>query len=154
MKLLLLTTLPNQVYNRLRNLDFLDLDIIDFSQIEINKARFLTMMHDTVQKKHYSMMLAYRCPYVILREIREKVDCCVNIHPVSLPEFAGCNPWEKLKRSGQKQSEVILHLMEDIPDSGKVLCRKAYNFDNIEEGRTIADAIAAEVIYEYIMERE
>ena len=45
-------------------------------------------------------------------------------------------------------------MMEDIPDSGKVLCRKAYNFDNIEEGRTIADAIAAEVIYEYIMERE
>ena len=57
MKLLLLTTLPNQVYNRLRSLDFLDLDIIDFSQVEITKSRFLTMLLDTVQKKHYTMML-------------------------------------------------------------------------------------------------
>lgn len=152
MKLLLLTTLPNQVYNRLRSLDFLDLDVIDFSQVEITKSRFHAMLLDTVQKKHYTMMLTYRCPYVILREIREKVDCCVNIHPVSLPEFAGVNPWEKLKRSGQRHSEVMLHLMEEIPDSGKVLCSRPYNFDNIEEGRRTADIVASELIRDYFMQ--
>ena len=153
MRLLLLTTLPNQVCNRLCDLDFPDLDIIDFSLAYSNKSDFLTMLLDKVQKKHYTMMLTYRCPYVIPSEIRKHVECSVNIHPVSLPEFAGANPWEKLKKSGKRESEVVLHLMEDIPDIGKVLRRKPYNFDRIEEGRTIADAAAAELLYEYIRQR-
>lgn len=150
-KVLLVTSLPNLVCEMLKAMDGVDLCIMDCSERTLNKSVFCVNLLKLVKRVSFAMMVTYRCPYVVPSEIRAHVDMCINIHPLSLPEFAGLNPWEKFRESGMTGSEVVAHIMEDEPDTGRVISRKSYTFDDIESAREVADVAASELIKEIII---
>lgn len=150
MNVLFVTTTPNRLYDSLMNLNFLSIETVDFSATHLDKADFLNILESHVCKKSYQLLITYRCPYIIPSSIRGRIDNCMNIHPVSLPEFSGSCPWEKLKMSGVKSSEVVAHLMEDIPDSGKIVERWPYAFETVDEAREVADILISEMFPQWI----
>jgi len=147
MRVLLLTTLPNKVAEMLERQSSFTVDVIDFNRVDKNKNEFLAGLRQIVADKHYAILLSYRCPWIIPADIRAEVKHCINIHPLSLPEFKGLNPWKKLLTSGRTTSEVVIHLMNDEPDSGKIMARRSYRFEgDLQTVRSTADKTAASLL--------
>ena len=149
MKILLLTTLPNNVNKQLLLITS-DIVAIDFATLCLDKQEFLAQLHTIVSNTHFNLLITYRCPYIIPLATRVLVDKCINIHPVALPEFAGANPWRKLQLSGRNTSEVVVHLMADKPDSGTIIAKAKYEFSDFSGARNIADETAANLIVQQL----
>lgn len=150
MKCLLLTTVPNAVSDALCSAALPEkADIIDWAEFS-DKKSFLYEVQKTATRDTYDLLITYRCPYIIPSRIREYFGRCINIHPVALPEFAGINPWEKVKAANIMESEVTVHIMTDEADKGDILCTKSYSFESFDAARNIADSTAAHLILEWI----
>lgn len=151
MDLILITTLPNQVASNLQSVQNLRIKIIDTGQYEnFDNEDFESHLLKLVTSANYDLLLTYRCRFIIPAKIRKYCKRCINIHPTRLPEFAGLNPWIKVKDSGITASEVSIHDMTNQPDCGKIIATKNYSFDNFEQARFIADMTAAELITELL----
>lgn len=150
MNIILITTLPNSLYNELKKADYLSIDLLDFNDSPMNKTQFLTELGYKIESKEYQLLITYRCPYIIPSYIRDKVGECINIHPVSLPEFRGLNPWKNFMKSGKKASEAIVHLMVDSPDDGKIIARWPYYFDSAKNARETSDRIISQKLLTFL----
>lgn len=150
MKILLVTTLPNLVYRELLKDDNVSIDLIDIGESSMDKNQFLSVLDSNVYLNDYQLLITYRCPYYIPDNIREKIGKCINIHPLSLPMYKGLNPWKKFLDSGEHQSEAVVHLMTDAFDSGEIIARWPYTFDNPDDARGVSDSIISKNLPQFI----
>ena len=87
---------------------------------------------------------------MLLRERRKKyADRIINIHPSLIPSFCGkgmygLKPHEAALARGVKVTGATVHLVNEIPDGGRILLQKAVD---IEPGDT------PEVLQKRIMEQ-
>ncbi len=150
MNLILITTLPNSVYDELMKVKYLSIDILDCNESAASKTQFLAVLEQMIAAKEYQLLITYRCPYIIPSYIRDKIDECLNIHPLSLPEFGGLNPWERFFQTGKRSSEAIVHIMDDRPDSGEIIARWSYSFNSSNDARAVSDKVIAENLIPYL----
>lgn len=149
MKILFITTLPNLVYDELIKVGNISVDLIDLGA-SMGKEQFLSVMDFKVHSNTYYMLVTYRCPYFIPSIIRNRIGKCINIHPLSLPKYKGLNPWKKFFESGERQSEAVVHLMDDSFDNGEVLARWPYSFESQCEARSLSDWVISRKLPEFL----
>lgn len=149
MKIFLVTTGPNSVIDGLSSFT---IDIIDLGHEFLDKPAFLSTLHSKVSVAEQEILVTYRCPYIIPEDIRDYFKLCINIHPLSLPEYAGLNPWPKFMKSGEKESEVVIHEMTDSIDNGTVIATMKYEKGkDLAYTRMLADAAATRLILDTIL---
>lgn len=149
MKILLLTTLPNQVYECLSAMPDIDVEAIDFADT-MSRQTLYHIVRGMLNHDSYDMLLTYRCPYIIPGDIYERFAIRLNIHPLPLPEYAGLNPWELFLKSGNRRAETVLHKITTKPDCGEMVCREQYEITIPDKARETADKTAARMIKNYL----
>lgn len=124
MEIMLITTGPNMVAEKMTEMDA---EIIDLGKNFLTKSALLSALRSHLPKcRQKAVLITYRCPYIIPSDIRSHFKVCMNIHPLSLPKYAGLNPWPQFMESGDTESEVVIHEMTDTPDSGNILATMKY----------------------------
>lgn len=151
MRILLVTTLPNRVHQTLSNMPKVGaLTIIDMSG-GISRQGLFEEIASALQRQSYDLLLTYRCPYILPEDIIARFKVGLNIHPLSLPAFAGLNPWESFFRTGQKQATAVMHDLTALPDSGKTIAEECYDVPSAVGARDAADSAASRLIKKYIL---
>lgn len=152
MNAFLITTLPNRVAEALTETEGLGLTVFDVARYGDDRKSFIENL-DVISNAGtgHLLLLTYRCPHIIPASIRRRFLRCLNIHPLPLPEFAGLNPWDNFLSSGKKEGETVLHEMTEIPDTGRIISKKAFTFTNPEDARDIADQCAADMIKKFLL---
>lgn len=146
MIILLITTLPNRVYDELHKIHHIVLYVIDCKHI--NRLLLESRIETIIKNKDLTFILTYRCPYILPNNIfNMPKNGSYNIHPSLLPLYAGLNPWKAIFANHETVNGVTLHRITDKVDQGEVLFQKKYAItptDNILTARDKADIIAAE----------
>ncbi len=152
MKVILISSIPNQVSNQLSRFLSNNLYVINckgkrvFSKSEL-KNLILSFSPDII--------ITYRCPYILPKEL-----FCYpkygsyNIHPSLLPLYPGLNPWEAIFANHETQNGVTLHRITENIDQGEIIFQEKYlisHTDNILSARNKADVIAAELALKLIL---
>lgn len=145
MKVLLLSTLPNQVHHALSEASEAEVTVIDFSK-GISRTALLAKISALLRERSFDVLLTYRCPYIIPREIFEQFPVAFNIHPLPLPEFSGLNPWDAFLSSGHTNGEAVLHRMTSQPDDGEIIATEPFTFTSPSDARAAADRAASRLI--------
>lgn len=145
MKMLLISTLPNRVYDTLSEMANVELSVIDLSS-GLTRQSLYSEIRMKLTQQPYNLLLTYRCPYIIPQEIYSQFRIRLNIHPLPLPEYAGLNPWERFLNSGHRQAEAVLHHLEAFPDAGGIVRKQSYSFNNSSDAREVADTASAKMV--------
>jgi len=147
MKLLFMTTSPNQVYDYLKNLNFIQMKVVDFK--DFNKTKNIEI-ETLILGFEPDMILTYRCPYILSKEWYSLASLgAYNIHPSLLPKYAGLNPWKSIFDNHERENGVTLHRISRIIDGGEIIFQKSYvieDTDTLKEARDKADLISVELI--------
>lgn len=101
-------------------------------------------------KSGVNILLTYRCPYIIPKEIYNKVlSGAYNIHPSLLPSYPGLNPWDGIFRDQLRRSGVTLHRLSEKPDSGEIIAQESFDItpeDTLMSAREKADEKARNLL--------
>lgn len=116
---------------------------------ETGKMESLQRLRELLDEE-CSVLLTYRCPYLIPEELFARPSQgAYNIHPSLLPSYAGLNPWTEIFRDGVRHSGVTLHRLEPVADSGEIIASAGFEItpeDTIESAREKADHKAVELL--------
>ena len=108
------------------------------------------MLFDLVSASCASLLLVYRCPYLLppcsyaCRPLG-----AYNIHPSLLPMYAGLNPWEAMRARGETRGGITIHRLSPMTDAGEVVLQQAFLLDftlGLEANREQADRIAVRLV--------
>lgn len=158
-KLLLVTNGVNRCAEYLRQLDGIELDILDLNQGHVGTKGELEQYILYVRP---DLLFVYRCPFVISKKAYSIARFgAYNIHPSLLPKYRGLNPWPKIFENKEVENGVTLHRITDVVDGGEIIYQYSYAIspdDTIESARNNADIIASRLLEkfmdEYIPEHE
>ena len=80
-------------------------------------------------------------------------DKIINIHPALLPKYGGSGMYgdrvhEKVKKSGDAESGITIHLLNEKFDDGKILFQAKCRIDSSDTPERIAEKVHA-LEYEY-----
>ena len=87
----------------------------------------------------------WKVPEVITRSYQNKI---INIHPALLPKFGGKNMYgnfvhEAVVQSGEKESGITIHYVDEIYDHGKIIFQATCSVDDDDTPQTLAQKIHA-----------
>lgn len=151
MKILLLTTLPNEVATTLSNQSGIDTITLDIQTIE-NKNDTIVRI---IEKHRTDVLLTYRCPYILQDSVFNALPLgAYNIHPSLLPKYKGLNPWQEIFNKHETESGVTLHRITQDIDGGIIVSQRPFPItpsDTIWTARSKADKIASEMALEFTL---
>lgn len=151
MKILIITTKPNAVWNALSKKEGLDLYTVDCSSIGI--PSIAECVKNAVREFKPELLLTYRCPYIIPESVYgTTLYGAYNIHPSLLPLHSGLNPWKSIMNDKSKLNGVTIHRIERVADAGEIFLQKSYSLEGLgfDEARQAADDLAGEMVVEFI----
>lgn len=147
MNLLFMTTSPNRVYDYLKNLNYLQMKVVDFKDYKKTKNIDVETL---ILGFEPDIILTYRCPYILSKEWYSLPSLgAYNIHPSLLPKYAGLNPWKLIFDNHERENGVTLHRISGIIDGGEIIFQKSYvieETDTLKEARDKADLISVELV--------
>ena len=147
--ILLVTTGRNRVSDILDTIECRP-TVIDCSAFR-HRTEFLNALSHI---EHFDVMVTFRCPYFVPPEIFSRAGLiAVNIHPSLLPQYAGANPWQRMKAAHETKGGVTLHRMTDALDGGEVIIQRCFDMDlgpGIEDARNRSEQIAAEILLSFL----
>jgi phosphoribosylglycinamide formyltransferase-1 len=87
----------------------------------------------------------WKVPEDIIRSYQNKI---INIHPALLPKFGGKNMYgnfvhEAVIKSGEKESGITIHYVDEIYDHGKIIFQAKCKVDENDTPQTLAEKIHA-----------
>ena len=158
-KLLLVTNGINRCSEYLRQLNGIDLDILDLNQGYVGSKGELEQY---ILYVHPDLLFVYRCPFIISKKAYSTARFgAYNIHPSLLPKYRGLNPWPEIFKNREVENGVTLHRITDVVDGGEIIYQQSYAIspgDTVESARNNADIIASRLLEkfmdEYIPEHE
>lgn len=151
MKILIITTKPNAVWNALSEMEGLDIREIDCSSVEIRSIG--ECVNTAVQEFNPELILTYRCPYILPESVYGTASYgAYNIHPSLLPLHPGLNPWNSIINDKSRINGVTIHRIENVADAGEIILQKSYSLEGLgfDEARQIADDIAGDMVVEFV----
>lgn len=150
MRVLLLSRPPNNVIVQLLTDNRLCVDLIDcnqYDEIESNIQKYLQYCNPDI-------LLTYRCPYILPKEIFDSpVYGSYNIHPSLLPAYKGANPWSGVIKNRECHTGVTIHKITSNIDGGEIILQQSFEIDwfkPIDILRSQSDAIAANLVKKLI----
>lgn len=150
MKILFVTTPPNNVLTTLQKLNNVEVCIVEFHH------SLASLSEEVVAAVHSftpDIILTYRCPYVLPYEIFSQPPAgAYNVHPSLLPKHRGSNPWHDIINDNSQVNGVTLHKVCEHVDDGEIILQQAYSIAgmNLEIARQTADIIAGRIVYDFI----
>lgn len=150
MRILLITTPPNDVLGTLQMLDNVELHIVDCSFAVENLHNRVSGAMESVLP---DIILTYRCPYILPYEIFSQPRLgSYNIHPSLLPKHPGLNPWNSIMNDTSQTNGVTLHRITQNVDAGEIMAQSSYSIVGMscKSARQLADDIAGMMISDFI----
>ncbi len=149
MRVLLITASPtNAVRTALEQEHGVALTVADIGMLSRQQA--LTDIGRLLEHSIPDLLITYRCPWILPRQIFERTLMgAYNIHPSLLPKYPGANPWNDIFRHHERESGVTLHQLTDKPDAGPIVFQASFvieESDTIETAREKADHLAAQLV--------
>lgn len=145
MKVTLISVPPNRVIDVLLQHNEIEL-IIENPALISNKKR--------TEWDFDGMLLTYRCPKIIPKEVYSLFRLgAYNLHPSLLPLYPGLNPWEQIFADRISMSGVTLHKLSNVVDGGEIIIQSSFEItknDTLTSARNKADAVASKIIVEFI----
>lgn len=150
MKILFITTPPNNVLTTLQKLNTVELCVVEFHHS-------LTFLGNAIVEAMHSfvpdIILTYRCPYILPSGIFSQAPGgAYNIHPSLLPKHRGLNPWQNIMNDNSQTNGVTLHKICEQVDDGEIILQQSYSIAgmNLEVARHTADIIAGRIVLDFI----
>lgn len=144
MTVTLVTHAPNAVLDALRELEGIDLRVVESFDDPVGALAALPAD---------GMLLTYRCPRLIPAEIHRAYPLgAFNLHPSLLPDHPGPNPWPRIL-AARRGAGVTLHRLTDRADSGEILAQAPFDLDpsdTLDTARCKADLAAARLILAHL----
>lgn len=87
----------------------------------------------------------WKVPAELIQSYQNKI---INIHPALLPKFGGKNMYgnfvhEAVLKSGEKESGITIHYVDEIYDHGKIIFQAKCKVDEEDTPETLAEKIHA-----------
>lgn len=145
--IILLTTGENEVREKIKSLPCFT-SIIDCS----NEKSFVFDTLKTYTQQNCEIILTYRCPFILPKEIFTKASLgAYNIHPSLLPKHAGLNPWKDIMNDISQVNGVTIHEISETVDMGKIIIQQPYSIAGMtyNEARERADVIASRLLIDF-----
>lgn len=146
LNLLLITTLPNSVFEYIKTCKELVLHVIDLKD---NYSNIGEQIEDFILNQKTDLILTYRCPYILPEKYYSVPSLgAYNIHPSLLPKYPGLNPWTNIFACKERINGVTLHKISSNVDAGEIIYQESYKikeYDTIDIVRQNADRIAAKL---------
>lgn len=138
MRILLITTLPNKIYNHLQLREDVNLEVVDCSQYVLRKehgggfaelkSSALSAIRGIVVAIEIDYIITYRCPFILPPDIYKHVaKGAYNIHPSLLPKYPGLNPWKDIYNNQERESGVTIHVIDEGVDSGTIVRQRKFD---------------------------
>ena len=116
-----------------------------FSKAELNDGRLLSLL---LKKKIVFIVLAgflLKIPNMFIEKFKNKI---INIHPSLLPKFGGLgmygdNVHNAVLESGEQETGITIHLVDDVYDNGKIIFQKTLSINQNETIKSLASNIRA-----------
>lgn len=150
MKILFITTPPNNVLTTLQKLNKVEICVVECHHS-------LTSIHNEVEAAVHSfapdIILTYRCPYILPYKVfSQPFGGTYNIHPSLLPKHRGLNPWHDIMNDNSQINGVTLHKISEHIDEGEIIFQQSYSIAgmNYEVARQTADIIAGKIVLDFI----
>lgn len=85
----------------------------------------------------------WKVPDILIHAYQNKI---INIHPALLPKFGGKNMYgnfvhEAVIKSGEKESGITIHYIDEIYDHGKIIFQATCSVDEDDTPQTLAEKI-------------
>ena len=160
MRILLITTSDNEVRDTLQKIAGVELSVIDcathtsHSRENMEVSFFSELETSFAQDVFPDVIITYRCPFIIPRDIYSKA--CLgayNIHPSLLPKYRGLNPWDEIFRNKESKTGVTIHQMSESIDDGPIVLQSSFMIeesDTIDTSRMKSDQHAAQLVNQLI----
>ena len=143
MRILLITTLPNKIYNHLQLREDVNLEVVDCSKYLFRKEKgrgfaeiknsALSAIRGIVVAIEIDYIITYRCPFILPPDIYKHVaKGAYNIHPSLLPKYPGLNPWQGIYNNRERESGVTLHVIDQGVDTGPIILQQRFDV-NLDE---------------------
>lgn len=150
MKILFITTPPNNVLTALQTLYNVEVCVVECHQSSISLGNEIAA---AVHSFAPDIILTYRCPYILPYEIySQPLEGAYNIHPSLLPKHRGLNPWHDIMNDNSQINGVTLHKICEHVDDGEIILQQSYSIAgmNFEVARHTADIIASRIVFDFI----
>lgn len=150
MKILFITTPPNNVLATLQKLDNVEMCVVECHN------RLTSLGNEVVAAVHSfapDIILTYRCPYILPYEVFSRpFGGAYNIHPSLLPKHRGLNPWHDIMNDNNQINGVTLHKICEHVDDGEIILQQSYSITGMscEVARQTADIIAGRIVFDFI----
>lgn len=150
MKILFITTPPNNVLTTLQKLNTVEVCVVECHH------SLMSLGNEIVEAVHSfapDIILTYRCPYILPYEIfSQPLVGAYNIHPSLLPKHRGLNPWHDIMNDDSQINGVTLHKICEHIDDGEIILQQSYSITgmNYETARQTADIIAGRIVFDFI----
>lgn len=152
-QILFITTGVNCVQHKLETVDGVCLSVIDLQKESIKSIKHPKneMFSKYVASINPSILITYRCPYILSTESFSIAKAgAYNIHPSLLPKYPGLNPWDEFFRNKETQAGVTFHKMTDNVDAGEIILQESFIVDNNETIDSIRDKV--DIIAAYLVD--
>ena len=118
----------------------------DVPTLLLNRTEFYqteSLLDRLAEKQTDLIVLAgflWLIPQYLIRAYPEKI---INIHPALLPKYGGkgmygMNVHRAVKESGESESGITIHMIDEVYDRGKILYQESVNLDGSETPEKIA----------------
>ncbi len=122
----------------------------NISSLIINRKRFYEDGYLTELNKYKIDLIVlagfmWKVPVDLIQSFQNKI---INIHPALLPKYGGKNMYgkfvhEAVLKSGEKESGITIHYVDEIYDHGKIIFQTKCTVDKNETPETLAEKIHA-----------
>ncbi len=149
MKVLVITRLPNAVWDAITSLRAIVANLVDWSA-DLDSIQ--DKIRDAINNFQPDLILTYRCPYILPKAIYTKARYgAYNIHPALLPRYPGLNPWPEIMRDKDMINGVTLHRIDNHIDAGEIVAQCSYSIRGMScnEARVAADKIAGNMVMHF-----
>ena len=118
---------------------------ISFSKTELNDGRLLSLFIKTNIEFIVLAGFLLKIPNMLIEKFKNKI---INIHPSLLPKFGGIgmygdNVHNAVLESGEQQTGITIHLVDDVYDNGKIIFQKMLSINKNETIKSLASNIRA-----------
>ena len=117
-----------------------------FSRQEFNESEVVLAWLNERHVTHIVLAgFLWLIPVYLIKAFPDRI---INIHPALLPKFGGKGMYglkvhEAVKQSGEKETGITIHLVNEKYDEGKVLFQAACNVDDNDTPDQIANKVHA-----------
>lgn len=102
-------------------------------------------MIDTIEDISPDVLITMGWRKIISKNVFEKVNLSINIHPALLPEYKGYHPLPYLLTNNEKEHGLTAHLISEEVDAGDIIAQHRFRINKFSTIQSLIDMSRREV---------